>query len=203
MTRVIGLTGGIASGKSNVSNALKKAGVPVVDADQVSRSLTADGGEALPMLRDAFGDDVFAGDSLDRRRLAELVFSDGEALRRLNALMHPLILERIDRQLNELREQGVPAAVLDAPLLFEAGLEGRCDEVWCVWLPQKEQLRRLCARDGLTQALGLRRIRSQMPTLQKKRRADRVIDTRGTPGESAAQALALLKQAVSGENENE
>ena len=193
MTWVIGLTGGIASGKSHISGVLAQAGVPVVDADRISRALTAPGGAGLPAVRAAFGDAFFQGGELDRRALGRLVFSDGEALARLNAALHPLILAQIREELSALRAENVPVCVLDAPLLFEAGLDALCDETWCVWIPQKTQLKRLRERDGLSYREAYARIRSQMPAAEKKRRAGFVIDNRGAREQSAALALARLE----------
>ena len=198
MTYVIGLTGGIASGKSNLSAALHALGAEVIDADRISRALTAPGGPALPAIRAAFGNSFFHGEELDRKALGRLVFSDPEALNRLNGLTHPLILQEIRERLRALEQAGVPVCVLDAPLLYEAGLDSLCDTVWCAWLPKEQQIRRLRERDGLTRKEAKRRIASQMPPREKKRRSDLVIDTRGSREESAAQAekayLAVLSE---------
>ena len=187
---VIGLTGGISCGKSNLSSALKKAGAHVVDADEISRNLTRDGGEALPQIRKAFGDACFQGSSLDRKALAGLVFGNEENRNRLNAILHPLILRAMKKEMDDF--DGI--TVLDVPLLYECGMDKWCDEVWCAYIPQKEQVKRLCARDGLTKKEALLRIRAQMPALQKARLADRVIRTAGTPKESADAVLALWRE---------
>ncbi len=188
---VIGLTGGIACGKSNLSAALKAAGAPVIDADKISRSLTAKGGPALPRIREAFGSGVFRGEELNREALAEQVFSKPEELEKLNAILHPMIFAEMRRELEAVRGP----AVMDVPLLFETGLDTWCDEIWCAYVPQAEQIARLRRRSGLTRSLALARIRAQMPAREKKRRADRVIRTDGSKEESARQVLALW-QAV-------
>ena len=188
---VIGLTGGIACGKSNLSRTLRENGVPVVDADEISRAMTAPGGTALPLIREAFGDGVFDGEALNRRALSNVIFSDPAARERLNGLLHPLIFAEMRRQMAL-----VPGAVvLDVPLLFEAGMEDWCDEIWCAWVPQKEQVRRLRKREGLTVRKALQRIHAQMPTLEKRRRSDHVIRTEGTKTESGQIALALWRDA--------
>ena len=197
MTYVIGLTGGIASGKSNLTSALAALGAEVIDADQISRALTAPGGKALPGIREAFGEAYFRGDALDRKALGRLVFSDPEALKKLNGLTHPLILKEIRDRLRALEAAGKPVCVLDAPLLFEAGLEGLCDTVWCAWLPKKLQVKRLRERDGLTGIEAAKRIASQMPPAEKKKRSDLVIDTRGSREESAAQAERAFRAVLS------
>ena len=196
MTYVIGLTGGIASGKSNISAALSSLGAKVIDADQISRSLTAPGGKALPGIREAFGESFFSGDTLDRKALGSLVFSDPEALEKLNGLTHPLILKEIRERLQTLEMAGEPVCVLDAPLLFEAGLDSLCDTVWCAWLPKKLQVERLMARDGLTRKEAEKRIASQMPPGEKKRRSGLVIDTRGSREESAEKAVQAYRETL-------
>ncbi|MBR6186990.1 MAG: dephospho-CoA kinase [Clostridia bacterium] len=189
---VIGLTGGIACGKSNLSRALRENGVPVVDADEISRAMTAPGGMALPLIREAFGSEVFDGEALDRRALSDVIFAQPAARERLNGILHPLIFAEMRRQMAL-----VPGAVvLDVPLLFEAGMEDWCDEIWCAWVPQKEQIRRLKKREGLTVRKALQRIHSQMPTLEKRRKADHVIRTEGTKQESGLKALALWQDAL-------
>ncbi len=197
MTFVIGLTGGIACGKSNISDRLSSLGVPVIDADRISRALTAPGGAALPGIREAFGEVFFPGGVLDRRALGALVFSDPEALDRLNGLTHPLILDEIRRRLDALNAAGEPVCVLEAPLLFEAGLDRLCDTVWCAWIPEELQIQRLTERDGLTQKEAAQRIASQMPAAEKKRRSGLVIDTSGSREESAALAEQAYRELLS------
>ncbi len=184
---IVGLTGGIASGKSNLSRALRAHGAPVVDADEISRALTAAGGAALPAIREAFGDEVFSGDALDRRKLGALIFSDPERRGKLNAILHPMIFREMRARLDAIEG----AAILEAPLLYETGLDKWCDEVWCAYVPQKEQVRRVRKRDQLTVRRALERVRSQTPSLEKARRSTRVIRTDGEKDASAARAVEL------------
>ena len=165
---VLGLTGGIACGKSHVAAELRALGVPVLDADAISRAVTAEGGEALPAIRAAFGEGVFDGDALDRRALGRIVFADDEKRRRLEEIIHPLVTARM---LRETAEAGAPIVGWDVPLLYETGLDALCDEVWCAWIPRAVQLSRLMARDGLTRAEAEDRIRSQMSAWKKRRLA--------------------------------
>lgn len=188
---VIGLTGGIACGKSNLSAALRGAGACVIDADEISHALTEKGGAALPALRTAFGDEIFNNDELNRRALSLMVFGHDENMERLNGILHPMIFAEMDRRLAEC--EGI--AVLEAPLLYECGLEKKCDEVWCAYVPQREQVRRLCKRAGIGRKEALQRVHSQMSPLRKARLSDRVIRTTGTKEESAEQALQLYRQA--------
>ncbi len=193
---VIALTGGIASGKTTLLNALQKIGAPVIDADQISRSLTAPGGEALPSIREAFGDGVFHGDgTLDRKALADVIFADEEKRRCLEEIIHPMVARRIKKELSELDPEH-KAAVVDIPLLFESNMESMANEVWCVFVPRREQIRRLRTRDGLTREQALMRINSQMDPKAKCRRADHVIRTDGLPAQSAAQAATLWQEAL-------
>ena len=189
---VIGLTGGIACGKSNLSKALKAQGVPVIDADEISRSLTAAGGPALPAIREIWGDRVFEGEELNRRALSDIVFSDPNEREKLNGILHPMVLSEIHRQMDE---QDGPV-VMDVPLLYEVGMDSWCQEIWCAYVPQKEQVRRVRKRGQITYKEALRRIHSQMPVMEKRKRADYVIRTEGTKEESAQAALALWESAL-------
>ena len=189
---VIGLTGGIACGKSNISRSLKEAGVPVIDADEISRSLTAAGGPALPAIREKWGEKVFDGEELNRRALSDIVFSDPAAREALNAIIHPLVLSEIHRKMDETEGP----VVMDVPLLYEVGMDSWCDEIWCAYAPQKEQVRRVRKRGRITYAEALRRIHSQMPVMEKRRRADHMIRTTGTKEESGRAALSLWQDAV-------
>ena len=186
-TYVIGLTGGIACGKSNLSAALQKAGAPVIDADRISRALTADGGEALDAIRQRWGERVFDGESLNRRALSDIIFRDEGERQALNAIIHPMVFARMREEIDAC--QG--PVVLDVPLLFEVGMDQWCDEIWCAYVPQEEQIRRLKKREGISRAEALRRIRSQMPAREKKKRAHWVIRTDGSKEESARIVLSL------------
>ncbi len=191
---ILGLTGGIACGKSTVSLTLSALGAAIVDGDQLSRALTAPQGEALPKLREAFGDGVFQQDgTLNRRALGQMVFQHPEEKEKLDALMQPLIHGMTLKKIDEARESGASICVLDMPLLYEFGYERLCHRVWCVSLPQEEQIRRLMARDGMTREAALDRIRSQMPTREKAARADVVIDTSGTIEETQAIVRKLFE----------
>lgn len=187
----IGLTGSIACGKSTVSAYLRKLGYPIVDADAVSRALTAPGGAALPALREAFGGGVFDGDVLDRRALGTLVFSDARERKRLDALLHPMIIAAVARELDAL-DSAHGLVFGDIPLLYECGMERLFARIWVVSAPREAQLERLQTRDGLTRGEALRRIASQMPQQEKMLRADAVISTDGPLGCAHAQVDALL-----------
>lgn len=176
--KIIGLTGGIACGKSTIAQMLRELGASVVDADAVSAQLTAPGGRALAPIREAFGDGVFFPDgAIDRRTLGAIVFSDAEALGRLNAATHPLIREKMLEEIETCRKMGASIVVLDVPLLFEAGFDDLADVTVCASAPEAVQIKRLKERNGLSREQALARIRSQWPLSEKERRCDAVIQT--------------------------
>ena len=174
----IALTGGIACGKSTVSGMLAQLGASIIDADQISRSLTAPNGDALPAIRRTFGDSVFNADgTLNRPALSAVVFSDKTAIEKLNAITHPLVKQQMDEQLAQCRKNGAPVVVLDVPLLFETSMQQMGDLVACVVAPEEVQIARMASRNGYTREEALSRIRNQMPVSEKARRSDIVIDT--------------------------
>ena len=187
----IGLTGSIACGKSAVSQYLRELGYFVADADAISRSLTAPGGQALPLLREAFGDGIFDGDMLNRRRLGGIVFGDADKRAQLNAILHPLILSTFQA---ELEAHDAPDALVfgDVPLLYECGMAQMFDRIFVVSAPRETQIARLLARDGLSREDAERRIDAQMPLAQKCALADAVIDTDGPMENTRAQVRALI-----------
>ena len=178
--------------KSNLSSALRAAGAQVIDADALSRATTAPGGPALPAIRSAFGDAVFDGNALNRRALGQLVFADASARAALNGIIHPLVLAQMRREIDS--REGI--VFLDVPLLYECGIDHWCNEVWCAYVPQREQLRRLRARDGLTGKEALARVRAQMPPREKARRADQIIRTDGSRESSAQIVLSLWQDRL-------
>lgn len=178
---VVGLTGGIGCGKSTVASVLRELGARVVDADQVAREVLAPGSPVLGKVVERFGPRILRADSsLDRNRLADIVFGDPQALADLNAITHPPIVEMIRQRIEEARNEGVQVLVVDAPLLLEAGMEGMVDEVWVVTCTREQQMERLCRRTGLSPREAEARMRAQMPLEEKVRRADRVIPNEGS-----------------------
>ena len=189
----IGLTGSIACGKSTVAGYLRSLGYRVMDADAVSRELTAENGRALPKVREAFPDCFESDGTLNRKALGAVVFSDPEAKKRLENILHPLIFEEIDRQMAEVTD---PLVFADIPLLFECGMERQFDEVWTVTLDPALQLKRLMERDHLTEAEARARIDAQMPQSEKAARADRCIPTDGTQAETQIIVDEILTRIV-------
>ena len=179
--KILGLTGGIACGKSTISLTLAELGAVIIDGDLLSRELTAAHGAALPAIRTAFGDGVFHPDgTLHRRALGAVVFADNAARDTLDGIMQPLLREMILRDIEEARDSGASVCVLDMPLLYEKHLDSLCDRVWCSYIPRQTQLERLMARDGFTREEAEARLRSQIPAEEKAARADIVIDTSGS-----------------------
>jgi len=181
MQRRIGLTGGIASGKSSVGRLLAEQGWPVLDADRYAREALAAGSDATGQVLDRWGDAVRAADhphALNRAAVGRIVFADLKERRWLEQLVHPLVRSRFDQELKARREAGT--VVLMIPLLFETGLEALCSEVWLVDCEEAQQLERLQQRDGLSEQDAVQRLKAQWPLSQKRALADRIIDNRGT-----------------------
>ncbi|MEB3167776.1 MAG: dephospho-CoA kinase [Synechococcaceae cyanobacterium] len=183
--RRIGLTGGIASGKSSVGAVLAARGLPVLDADLFAREALAPGRPATREVLARYGPPVQGQEqgSLDRAALGRIVFAQEAERRWLEALVHPLVRERMERELAARAE--APVLVLMIPLLFEVGLEGLCSEVWLVDCEEEQQLRRLMERDGLGEADARERLAAQWPLARKRDLADVVIDNRGAAADLA------------------
>lgn len=174
----IGLTGGIASGKSTVSRLLVERGALLVDADRIAREIVLPGSPALDQIADRFGADMLLPDgSLDRKRLGNVIFSDAAARKALEEITHPAIRQEMMTQMRRLEEEHPQSlVVVDVPLLYESGLTDRFEEIVVVYVPQAIQLERLMRRDGLSEAEASERLLSQWDIEMKRERADYVID---------------------------
>ena len=191
--RRIGLTGGIASGKSSVGRLLAARGLPLLDADAFAREALAPGSPGAGAVLERYGAGVRApGGEIDRAALGRIVFSDGAERCWLEQLVHPLVRARFAAELEELVAE--PLVVLVVPLLFEAGLEPLCSEVWLVDCDERQQLQRLMARDGLGEADARARIAAQWPLARKRGLADVVLNNRGGPEQLAAQVEQALSR---------
>ena len=198
MTKIIGLTGGIASGKSTVSNLLRQAGIPIVDADQVTRQVQRPGSSALDKLAAAFGNQVIQPDgSLDRGQLGRRFFADTAARQELNQIMQPLIRDAIWQAVETFKKQGVPNVILDVPLLYEQHYDEDCDLVVVVTVSPEPELRRLMARNHYSVAEARARIAAQMPLKEKAARADVVINNDGSPAQTRQQVAQLVEHLQS------
>ena len=193
---VVGLTGGIGSGKSEAAEYLKSIGAAHVDADAISRALTAPGGEALPEIRRVFGDGVFFEDgTLNRALLGQRVFGDDTARRALEGILHPLVQRSMLRDMDAAAQAGARIVILDVPLLFETGMDALCDETWVLYVDREKQIARVVSRDGFTRAQAEARIDSQMSTEARNARATRAINT-DQPVERTRAELHQLYQAA-------
>jgi len=176
--KVIGLTGGIGSGKSTVSQFLADLGAVILNADEVGHKAFKPDTEIWRQVVAAFGRQILAPDgNIDRKKLGEIVFGNPESLSRLNQIMHPRMYALVKAQLEEYRRQGTRVVVLEVPLLLEAGWTSLVDEVWVTTAPEATVLKRLEERIGLSQAESLTRIRSQLSSEERIRHADVVINT--------------------------
>ncbi len=192
--KVIGLTGGIGSGKSTVSQFLAELGAVIIDADRVGHEAFKPDTELWREVVAAFGRQVLASDgSIDREKLGEIVFGNPESLSRLNQIMHPLMYDMVKAQIEEYRRQGVDVVVLEAPLLIEAGWTSLVDEVWVTVAAESTVLRRLKERVGLSHQQALARIRSQLPSDERVKDADVVIDNDCSLGELKAKVKELWR----------
>ena len=192
---VLGVTGGIATGKSFVAAILGELGGIVVSADELARQAVAPGSEVLQGLIGRFGDGILAADgALDREKLGEIIFNDAAARADLNRLTHPAIARLSETRLRELRQAGHSLIVYESPLLFEAGAESRVDQVLVVTADLETQLQRLMARDDITRAEAQAKIAAQMPLAEKVARADYVIDNSGTPEQTRAEAKLMYRE---------
>lgn len=183
----IGLTGGIASGKSTVARMLAERGVPVIDADRLAREVVEPGTEALAAIAARWPQVVREG-RLDRKALGAIVFGDPGERRALEAIVHPAIRRESERRMAALEAEGVPLAVYEAALLIENGLDRVLDATVLVAAPEEVQVERLVARDGLDPEAARARIAAQLPLAEKRKRATFVIENDGD--------LATLRERV-------
>lgn len=193
---IVGLTGGIGCGKSEAANCLRELGAVHVDADEISRSLTAQGGEALPAIRERFGDGVFSEDgTLDRAELGRIVFESAPHRRLLEGIIHPLVQRRTLAEIEKAGLRGDRVVVLDVPLLFETGMDVLCDETWAVTAGAESQLIRVMSR-GLTAEQAQARIDSQMSADERSARATRIINTDRPIERTRAELTSLYQQLL-------
>ncbi|MFP7285404.1 dephospho-CoA kinase [Shouchella clausii] len=193
----IGLTGGIASGKSLVATYLEKQGIPVVDADKLARQVVEPGEPALAQIVATFGQNVLQTDgTLDRKQLGAIIFGNEQKRKQLNQIVHPAVRQLMKKQAELYEQRGYTRVVLDIPLLYESNLFYMVNQVWLVYVDEATQLRRLIERDGLTETEANQRIAAQMPLTAKKAQADVLIDNNGTKENTYRQVdNALAKTA--------
>jgi dephospho-CoA kinase len=192
--RVLGLTGGIGSGKTTVGEMFARLGAEIVDADQLARDVVEPGQPALEEIARRFGPDILRADGrLDRAKLGRIVFADAAAREALNAITHPPIAQRMEAAVSQ--RQGRPGLViLVIPLLYENARSGLVEKVIVVWVDPQTQLRRLLERGELTDEQARQRIAAQLPLDEKRRLADHVIDNTGAREETRRQVEAIYRR---------
>jgi dephospho-CoA kinase len=190
---IYGLTGGIATGKSTVAKMFCRFGATVLDADKVSREVVESGTVGSDKIRERFGNDFFASDGqLQRDKLAAIIFADPVAREQLNLILHPLIMEDMQRQTVLIQNTGNRNPIIwDIPLLFEENLTHYVQKVIVVYVPEKVQLTRLIKRNNLSQTVAEMRIQTQLPIEGKRKLADYLIDNSGTVQQTERQVVAI------------
>ena len=194
MTYILGLTGGIASGKSTVSAYLAQNGALIIDADLIARQVVAKKSSGLKQIVAKFGGEILtASGELDRKKLGKLVFSNKELLKNLTDITGPLIRAEILREIQAAKKAQIKLVGLDIPLLFETGYQTLCDKVMVVTIPSKSQLERVMKRDNLSAAEARKRIANQLPASKRNELADVLIDNSKSVAETYQQVLKWLK----------
>ncbi|MCR5349785.1 MAG: dephospho-CoA kinase [Acholeplasmatales bacterium] len=192
MKKVIGITGGIASGKSNVCNIISNLGYVVINCDKITNDLSEIDGPIYKAIIKEFGEEYLTFDmKLDKKKLAKYIFHDNDAKERLNSVTHPIIIDEVKRLLT-LVDDGL--VFVEAPLLYEAKIEDMFDKVICVFLKKKIQVERLMAREGIDEDYALAKIHSQMDLYMKKELADYVIDSKGSFDETKSQVINIINE---------
>lgn len=193
--KIIGLTGGIGTGKSTVARFLAELGAAVIDMDEMGHEVLAPNTETWQKVVEAFGQEIVGPDgTINREKLGKIVFNSAEARERLNRIVHPRMAEMVKARLEEYRRQGKKVVVIDAPLLIEVGWASLVDEVWATTASKATALRRLRERAGLSEKESLARVRSQLPSQEKLKHASVVIDTDCTLGELKAKTKELWRK---------
>jgi dephospho-CoA kinase len=192
--KILGLTGGIGSGKTVVGEMFARLGAEIIDADQLAREVVEPGQPALEEIAQRFGSDILQPDGrLDRAKLGGIVFADASARAALNAITHPRIRQRMEDAI-AARKDRAGVLVLVIPLLYESARTGLVEEVIVVWVDPQTQFRRLVERGGLTAEQARQRIEAQMPLDEKRALADDVIDNRGSLADTQRQVEAIYRR---------
>ena len=191
LRRVIGVTGGIASGKSNVCSVIASLGYPVIDCDKLARDLSVKNEPVYNAMLNVLGPEYLLEDgNLDRKKIAKLIFNDAKARALVDSVTHPVIIDEVKKRISDIKDGLI---FLEAPLLYEANINYLGDKVICVFLSKKFQVRRLMERDGIDEDYALAKIHSQMDLYMKKELADYVIDSKGTFEETSQQVLGIIE----------
>ncbi len=190
----IGLTGGVGSGKSTVSSYMKELGIPVIDGDKLAQEAVRPRTDVMKQIKAAFGNEIFCEDgTLNRIKMAEIVFNEESKRQILNGIIHPYVWEKTQEQLIHYQESGNTVVVLDMPLLLEISWQLRVEEIWVVRVSTEVQIKRVMERNGMTREQVLERIRNQMPTESKLNYADVIIDNSYTVENTRKQVRIALQ----------
>ncbi len=192
MKKVVGITGGIASGKSNVCQVIKKLGYPIISCDEITRNNYEIGGKIYNVVLERFGNEYLLEDgNIDKKKLARLIFNNQSAKMLINSITHPIIKDEL---LEEIAKYDDGLIFVEIPLLYEAKFDTICDIVICVFLSQKYQVERLMEREGIDEDFALKKIHSQMDLYMKKSLADYVIDSKGNFNETEKQVIDVINK---------
>jgi dephospho-CoA kinase len=195
MALIVGLTGGIASGKSTVANLIKDLGITVIDADIEARLAVEPGEKAYQQIVEHFGGEILLEDgSINRPKLGDIIFNHQEERMVLNGIVHPAVRERMNEKKVAAKERGENMVVMDIPLLFESKLTDLVEKIILVYVDEDVQLERLMKRNHYTEAEAMARIGSQMPLIEKKKRSDFIIDNNGSLEQTQKQLNAILNR---------
>ena len=195
MTYFLGLTGGIASGKSTADEFFKKKKIPIIDSDLIAHRIMEIGQNGYKAVVDYFGTDILNDDqTINRRKLGGIVFNDKAKLKKLNELTHPLVHQEIKQQMAQYRANQEKLVVIDVPLLFESGFESLCNGVLVISITPELQIERLMKRNDFTKKEAIARISNQMPLSEKEKRATYVVVTTGTIGDLEKKLSDLLQE---------
>lgn len=195
---IVGLTGGIVSGKSTVARMFRQLGADIIDADNIARAIVQPGEKAWKNIVHYFGKEILKDNQeINRKELARIVFADKEKLEKLNKITHPEIVAIIKNKIEEMRSKDSSdgtICIIEVPLLFEANLEGMMDKIIVVYLNREEQIKRLLIRNSLTQEEAINRIDSQIPMEKKLKKADYVIYNGASLGHTRIQVKQIWQE---------
>ncbi|WP_026690631.1 dephospho-CoA kinase [Alteribacter aurantiacus] len=195
MQMIIGLTGGIASGKSTVSAMFKEWNIPVVDADVIAREVVEPGQEAFNQIVQAFGEQILNEDgNIHRKKLGAIIFNDQKKREQLNSIVHPAVRAEMKKRRDDYLQSGHDHVVLDIPLLIESELDYLVDKTLLVYVDADTQLQRLMKRDDSSEEEAQSRIRSQMPLDEKQEHVDKVVNNSGSIEDTKNEVRAVLKE---------
>lgn len=193
---IVGLTGGIASGKSTVAEFFRQKGIPVVDADEISRAVTEPDAEGAKAIEENFGNEMFVSKCLDRKKLAAYCFADKKRTEKLNSVLHPIIIKEMLRQTEEYEKAGAKTVIWDVPLLFETGLDRYCSKIIAVVCNENTRILRAQKRSDISAEEVKKRISRQMSDGERRKRADYIIDNGKSKEETFLQAEKISEEFI-------